>query len=182
MIAKIAEEEARAKLAEQANAAAAKKAQDEVDALELLVGIIPEGYTETNIVAYINKKAQETLDSASGGSSESAVSVLAALNTYKSENDPKVKKNTEDIAAIVANYLKAADKTELAGLISNNADEILRIDNAIDETKADKEYIDEIFNMYLLNINYDVALGFDTSEIVFENTSTTSILGQAILG
>ena len=42
--------------------------------------------------------------------------------------------------------------------------------------------IDEIFNMYLLNINYDIALGFDTSEIVFENTSTTSILGQAILG
>lgn len=129
--AKIAEEEARAKLVEQANAAAAKKAQDEVDALELLVGTIPTDYTETNIVAYINKKAQETLDAASGGSSESAASVLAALNTYKSENDPKVKKNTEDIAAIVADYLKAADKTELAGLISNNADEILRIDNAL---------------------------------------------------
>lgn len=33
---------------------------------------------------------------------------------------------------------------------------------------------------YLLNINYD-SLAFDTSEIVF-NTSTSSVLGQAILG
>lgn len=129
--AKVAEEESRAKLAEAANAAAAKKAQDEIDALELLVGTIPADYAETNIVAYINKKAQETLESASGGSSESAASVLAALNTYKSENDPKVQKNTEDIAAIVADYLKAADKTELANSISANAEEILRIDNAL---------------------------------------------------
>lgn len=64
------------------------------------VGTIPSTYTETNVIAYINKKAEETLNAASGGSSESAASVLAALNTYKSENDPKVQKNTEDIASI----------------------------------------------------------------------------------
>lgn len=64
------------------------------------IGTIPSTYTETNVIAYINKKAEETLNSASGGSSESAASVLAALNTYKSENDPKVNKNTEDIASI----------------------------------------------------------------------------------
>ena len=66
------------------------------------VGTIPSTYTETNVIAYINKKAEETLNAASGGSSESAASVLAALNTYKSENDPKVTKNTEDIASIFA--------------------------------------------------------------------------------
>lgn len=84
--------------------AAAKKAGDDaqadVDTLETYVGTIPDGYTETNIVAYINKKAEETLNSASGGSSESAASVLAALNTYKSENDPKVTANTEAIDAL----------------------------------------------------------------------------------
>jgi hypothetical protein len=63
-----------------------------------------------------------------------------------------------------------------------NNEMLMAVINAIDETKADKEYVDEIFNMYLLNIDYDVTLGFDTSEIVFGNTSTTSILGQAILG
>lgn len=82
--------------------AAADQAQDEVDALELYVGTIPEGYTETNVVAYINKKAEETLNAASGGSSESAASVLAALNTYKTENDPKVQANTEAIADLEA--------------------------------------------------------------------------------
>lgn len=54
------------------------------------VGEIPEGYTETNIIAYINKKAEETLNAASGGSSESAASVLAALNTYKAATDPRL--------------------------------------------------------------------------------------------
>lgn len=74
----------------------------EVDltALEEKVGEIPEGYTEENIVAYINKKAEETLNAASGGSSESAASVLAALNTYKAENDPRVTANTNAIAVL----------------------------------------------------------------------------------
>lgn len=121
---------------------AADNAQAAVDALDAYVGDIPEGYTETNVIAYINKKAEETLNSASGGSSESAASVLQALNTYKSENDPKVNKNTEDIAkvqtavdteksraegieaglrtdvdAIKGDYLKGTDKTELQGNI-----------------------------------------------------------------
>lgn len=54
------------------------------------VGTIPSGYTESNVIAYINKKAEETLASATGGSSESAASVLAALNTYKSETNPRL--------------------------------------------------------------------------------------------
>lgn len=87
--------------------AAAKKAGDDaqadVDALETYVGTIPsdEKYADiTNVVAYINKKAEETLASAQGGSSETAASVKAALDTYKSENDPKVQANTDAIAAL----------------------------------------------------------------------------------
>lgn len=129
--AKVAEEETRAKAVEAANAAAAKKAQDEVDALELYVGTIPANYTESNIVAFVQKRAEEVLAAANGGSSETAASVAAALETYKSENNPKVQKNADDIAAIVADYLKAADKTELANSISANAGEITRIDNAL---------------------------------------------------
>lgn len=101
--------------------AAADKAQEEVDALETYVGTIPsdEKYANiTNVVAYVNKKAEETLASATGGSSESAASVLAALNTYKSENDPKVQANIDAIDAIEADYLKAADKTELSDAIA----------------------------------------------------------------
>lgn len=72
----------------------------ELDTLDTFVGDIPEGYTETNVIAYINKKAEETLNAASGGSSESAASVLAALNTYKTENNPKVQANAEAIEAL----------------------------------------------------------------------------------
>ena len=138
-----------------ADAADAKavKAQEEVDALELVVadkaeasdlealegllaeldayvGDIPEGYTEETIIAFIQKRAQEVLEAASGGSSESAASVLAALNAYKAENDPKVTKNAQDIATILADYLKAADKDELQGKID-------AVDALLDALKED---------------------------------------------
>ena len=128
---KLAAEKSRAEAAEQAASAAAAAAQADVDALEEYVGTIPADYTETSIVAFIQKRAQETLQAAQGNSSETAASVAQALADYKLLNDPKVQKNTEDIAAIVADYLKAADKEELAGDIADNAAEILRIDAAL---------------------------------------------------
>lgn len=123
----LAAEEARAKKAEQ-------DLQTEIDNLETYVGTIPadEKYADiTNIVAFIQKRAQEVLDAASGGSQETAASVAAALEAYKTLNDPKVTKNAEDIAAIMEDYLKKADKDELAEDIKANADEILRIDAAL---------------------------------------------------
>lgn len=127
----LAVEKARAEAAEQANAAAAKKAQDEVDALETYVGTIPADYTETSIVAFIQKRAQETLAAAQGNSTETAASVAQALADYKLLNDPKVAKNAEDIATILGDYLTSVDKEELSGGIAENAAEILRIDAAL---------------------------------------------------
>lgn len=54
------------------------------------IGTIPSDAEATNVIAYINEKAQEVLDSATGGSSESAASVKQQLDTYKAANDPKV--------------------------------------------------------------------------------------------
>lgn len=85
-----------------------------VDELKTYVGTIPEGYEVQNIVSYVNKKAEETLSSATGGSSESAASVKAALDTYKSENDAKVEANTKaaQAAQATADEVKAkADET-----------------------------------------------------------------------
>lgn len=107
------------------------KVQGAVDTLDAFVGDIPEGYEETNVIAYINKKAQETLDSASGGSSESAASVLAALNTYKAENDPKVTAN----ATAVANAQTAADNAQTAADAAQSHSEGVAADLA-KETKA----------------------------------------------
>lgn len=94
------------------------KVQGEVDDLEAYVGTIPATYTEETVIDYINKKASETLAAAQGGSSETAASVLQALNDYKALNDPKVQANIDAIDAIEADYLKAADKQELSGLIT----------------------------------------------------------------
>ena len=136
---KVKAEETRAKAAEEAAAAAAKKAQDEVDALEAYVGTIPADYTESNIVAFIQKRAAEVLAAAQGGSSETAASVKAALEAYIALNDPKVSKNTEDIATIMGDYLKATDKAELAEDIAENAAEILRIDAALKAAIDDED-------------------------------------------
>lgn len=63
-----------------------------------------------------------------------------------------------------------------------NNETLMAVINAIDETKADKDYIDEIFNLYLLNIDYDNTLAFDTNEIVFNTDASIAILGQSMLG
>ena len=128
---KVAAEAARAQAAEAAALKAAQDAQADVDALEAYVGVIPETYTESNIVAFIQKRAQEVLAAAQGGSSETAASVKAALDAYKAENDPKVSQNTADIATIMGDYLEKSDKDELAGNIADNAAEITRIDAAL---------------------------------------------------
>ena len=69
-------------------------------AAKTYVGNIPDNYTETNLVSYINKKAEETLAAAQGGSSETAASVKQQLDNYKSENDTKVNANTTAIGTI----------------------------------------------------------------------------------
>ena len=91
-----------------------------IEDLEAYVGTIPtdEKYADiTNVISYVNKKAEETLASAQGGSSETAASVKQQLDNYKSENDTRVKTAEDAIDAIEADYLKAADKTELANAI-----------------------------------------------------------------
>ena len=114
----------RAKAAEKVNA-------DAIAALDAFVGDIPDGYTQSNIVAFIQKRAEEVLAAANGGSSETAASVAAALDTHKSENEASFKTVNDAIDAIEADYLKSVDKTELADDIAENATEIARIDAAL---------------------------------------------------
>lgn len=107
--------------------AAAKKAGDDaqadVDALSDYVGTIPEGYTESTVIAYINKKAEETLTSATGGSSESAASVKLALDTYKADNDAAVSAVDEKAdAAQSAADAAQADVDALAAAVGEVAE------------------------------------------------------------
>ena len=179
-------EEARAKAAEAAALKAAQDAQTDVDALETYVGTIPANYTESNIVAFIQKRAEEVLTAAQGGSSETAASVKAALDTHKSENEASFKAVNDSIAAIVADYLKAADKTELAGLISTNADEIARVDAALKlAVENNEEGIDSIKELATwVNTHGTEAAGYSAAisalEALVGDTAVATQIANAI--
>lgn len=148
---KVAAEEARAKAAEEAAASAAAQAQSEVDALETYVGTFTaEGtYADvTTVVGYIDKKAEETLKAATGGSGETADTVAAALQSYKNEVNPKLTDYEERISAIEDDYLVEADKTELNNAIGANTTEIARVNsvlvNAIENNAEGLDSIKEL--------------------------------------
>ena len=178
----VAKEKTRAEAAELANANAAKKAQDDVDALKTYVGTIPESYTESNIVAFIQKRVQEILDNIPDDSS----AILEALNAYKAENDPKVQANTADIATIKSDYLKSADKTELTEKISANASEILRIDSALKAAiENNGEGLDSIKELATWIETHgteaaEYAAAIDALELLVGDTSVATQIANAI--
>lgn len=97
---KLDEEVLRAKAREDEIAGLAATAQSEVDALETLVGTLPEGTTATSVVDYVNVKT-------------AGIATDAAL----SELNSQVSGLQTTVQGITADYLKAADKTELSDAI-----------------------------------------------------------------
>lgn len=150
------------------------KVQGEVDTLETYVGTIPTNYTEENVIAYINKKAEETLAAAQGGSSETAASVKQQLDNYKSENDTRVQAAEDAIDAIEADYLKAADKTALQ-------DQITELDGLVGD-KAVSEQITDVTNPLaerVTAIEGDYLKATDKTELegkIQSNTDAISLL------
>ena len=102
--------------------AAADKAQGEVDSLETLVGTLPAGVTATTIVGYVQEKT-------AGIATEGAMTELAG----------RVSQAETDIDNIEKDYLKAADKTELSGLITAEAEARAAADDAMDERLVEVE-------------------------------------------
>lgn len=149
----------------ESNDAAVEAVATDVANLDAYIGDIPsdEAYADiTTVIGYVNKKAEETLASAQGGSSETAASVKAQLDTYKTENNAKVNKNIEDIAAlntaldeevaradaaekanadaikaISDDYLKGADKEELQGNINTVSAAVERLTNGVSADEVD---------------------------------------------
>lgn len=97
---KLDEEVIRAKAREDEIAGLANTAQDEVDALEVLVGALPEGTDATSVVDYVNLKTAGIATDAALGELNNQVSGLQTT-----------------VQGITADYLKAADKQELSDAI-----------------------------------------------------------------
>ena len=117
---KVKAEETRAKLAEQAALEAAQAAQKDVDDLEKLVGVLPEGTTAKDVVDYVNIKT--TGIATSEALTELQGQVTAAQNA---------------IDAIEEDYLTEADKTELQGNINTLTGVVETLRDGIDADKVD---------------------------------------------
>ena len=100
------------------------------------VGTIPSNYTETNVIAFINKKAEEVLAAAQGGSSETAASVKQQLDNYKSENNTRVE-NIEGDITIIENKLTTIEENAQVNVIEVvkvNGTALTVTDKAVDVT------------------------------------------------
>ena len=114
VIKNIKAEETRAKAAEEANAAAAKKAQDEVDALKTLAGTLPEDTTATTIVEYVDKKTTGIATSEALGQLQTTVgehtTALATLNGDAETTGSVANTAVTAAAAKVAEIVAGADE------------------------------------------------------------------------
>lgn len=156
------------------NKNSADQTQEDLEVLETYVGAIPTGYTETNVIAYINKKAEETLNVANSDLSESVASVIQALETYKVENDPKVEANTQGIAD---NKVAIETLSGKVGTIEYGTTVVDMIATALNDAK---EYADANDTNATYTINYDS----DTQEIVLVGANggeTTKISASAFI-
>lgn len=115
-----AEAEARQSALDAANLLIQDNASDIAD-LDAKVGVIPADRTETNLVDFINKKAEETLAAASGNSTETAASVKAQLDTYKAANDAAVALKA-DKTAVDAIEERVAANEDAIEVLNGNAD------------------------------------------------------------
>lgn len=114
-------------------------AVSEVTNLKTYVGTIPttEAYEDIDdVIGYINKKAEETLSAAQGGTSETAASVKQQLDTYKASNDTKI----EEIEGLVEAAQGTADDAlaHSQGVAGNLADAIEALED------ADADQVDRI--------------------------------------
>jgi hypothetical protein len=117
-------------------AAAAAAAQSDVDALEALVGALPEGTAATSVVDYVNVKTAGIATDAALGELNNQVSALQGT-----------------VNGITADYLKAADKTELSNAIATEA---ARADAA---EKANAAAIKAVTDDYLKAADMDTLQG-----------------------
>ena len=175
---KLDEEVTRAKAKEDEIVAANAATQGEVDALETLVGTLPEGTSATSVVDYVNVKTAGIATDAALGELNNQVSGLQTVvngitadylkGTDKTELSDAIKaeenraKGVEsglrtDVDAIKGDYLKGTDKTELQGNIDEVAGNVATI--AGDYLKAsDKTELQGKIDAKVAQTDYDTKM------------------------
>lgn len=226
----LADEAATARAAEQTNAAAAKAAQDDVDALEVKVGSAADTADKATVYGAIaaekaramaaEKKAQDQADTNKAAittlnaNKETVGSVdykidqaIAKVNTAAeglggrvstletkvgSDKDTaaadgslyaRVAQNVKDIDAIEKDYLKTADKTELANAIKTEKD---RLDTFMADADVSAQAVDTLkeIQSYITKDGQAAAtmtqnIADNKAAIAAINNETTGILAKA---
>ena len=88
-------------------------------AVDNKVGTLPEGHAD--VIAFVNKKAEEVLAAAQGGSSETAASVKLALDNYIEANDAAVALKADQTAVDAIEERVAANEDAIE-VLNGNAD------------------------------------------------------------
>ena len=94
-------------------------AQNDVDALETLVGTLPSGTSAKSVVDYVNLKT-------------SGIATDAALGELQSQ----LSATQSEVSTIKGDYLKAADKTELDGKITAEANRAKGVESGLESRLA----------------------------------------------
>lgn len=87
---------------------------------------------------------------------------------------------TDTDGVLQRKQINAKDAETLTGLSLDEIKESIVVPST--RVTHGEDFLSNILETYILNIDYETLLAFDTSEIVTSATSTTSVLGQAILG
>ena len=103
-------EQDRAKLAEEAALAAAQAAQNDVDALEALVGTLPEGTEAKTIIEYVNKKTD-------GIATDTALAELQGV-VNEHEASLAVLEGAADVVGSVANTATTVAAAKVAEIVA----------------------------------------------------------------
>ena len=154
-----------------------------IEDLEAYVGTIPtdEKYADVkNVISYVNKKAEETLAAAQGGSSETAASVKQQLDNYKSENDTRVKAAEDAIDAVEGRMDTAEGK--IANLETESAKHAVKsevetaLNGKVDKAEG-KSLIDDTEIVRLATLaNYDdTAIKADIAKKADAEAMTTEL-------
>lgn len=176
-----------------------------IEDLEAYVGTIPNvpdadgnnKYADLDVIGYINKKSQETLAAAQGGSSETAASVKGQLDDYIGENNARVKAVEDDIAAIkdADNGILKQAKDYSDGLASNydEAGAAAGVQTALEaeiakKVDADAYATDKATFAIAETVNAALDLKANAADVVandtFESfkTANTAAIGEARTG
>lgn len=147
--------------------AAGDAAQADVNALEEYVGVIPEGATATNVIAYVQEKTagiatSENLQELTNRVAQAETDIDNIEKDYlkaadKEDLQGKIDKNAEDIKAVTDDYLKGADKTKIEGKIALKADQSA-LDAEIERATGVEESLQNQINTIMNNPDAEGAI------------------------